>query len=254
MPVQWQKRIKTHWAATGKRETHQDYYAVRACDADYSQYWGEQCDPDGQVRDRLSEEERCKYVADMWEELEFVSDLPRGKIVDIGCGPGWFLRELDGWYRVGVEIAPQALAALERAGIECYESTQDVDSYTADVVMCHHVIEHVPDPMAMMYEVRRILKRGGWLVMGTPDFESPCAIRFGANYRMLHDPTHCSLFTLESAHRMLRDYGFQVMRQAFPFPERYATESTWRRWHDTSNVSPPWPGNWFTLYAQIPGG
>jgi SAM-dependent methyltransferase len=118
------------------------------------------------------------------------------------------------------------------------------------VVMCYHVIEHVADPIEFIGDIRRVLRPGGWLILGTPDFASPCAKRFGDNYRMLHDPTHCSLFTLESMHRLLRDRGFTIQDVCFPFPERYATAETFARWNDTGSVSPPWPGNWMTFYCQ----
>jgi hypothetical protein len=89
--------------------------------------------------------------------------------------------------------------------------------------------------------------------MSTPDFASPCAKRFGDHYRMLHDPTHVSLFTLESMHRFLRDHGFRIDDVRFPFPERLATAETmerWRRGPVDGEWSPPWPGNWVTFYAS----
>jgi SAM-dependent methyltransferase len=120
---------------------------------------------------------------------------------------------------------------------------------SVDLVVCLHVIEHLSDPILAITEIRRILKPGGWAIISTPDFDSPCAKRFGDNYRMLHDRTHCSLFTLESMHRFIRDHGLEIRDLKFPFPERYATLGTFSRWADTSKMSPPWPGNWMTFYC-----
>jgi len=106
------------------------------------------------------------------------------------------------------------------------------------------------DPERELFEIRRVLKKGGWLVLGTPDFHSPCAVRFGENYRMLHDPTHVSLFSLDGMSRLVRDFGFTIEDVRFPFPERYATAETMARWLDTSQVSPPWPGNWMTFFCR----
>ena len=121
-----------------------------------------------------------------------------------------------------------------------------------DAVVCYHMIEHCKDPIFAIAEIRRVLKPGGWLILGTPDFDSPCAQRFGDNYRMLHDDTHCSLFTCESMHRFLKDGAFDIQEVKYPFPDRFATAETFARWHDTSKMSPPWPGNWMSFYCQRP--
>lgn len=252
MLVTSQPRIRKDWVPVGKHQV-QDYYVSRPCVASCadSGYWGSVVDPDGIVRDRLSEPERLRYVGDMAEELAFLRTLTPGNIIDIGCGPGWLLDAIgSAWKRLGMDIAPEAQAEMERLGIISVPELEMVKDQWADVVVAHHVIEHMADPLAEIGHMRAILKPGGWLVLGTPDFGSPCAVRFGDNYRMLHDPTHVSLFTLESMHRFLRDNGFTIHDVKFPFPSRYATPDNFARWNDTSKVSPPWPGNWMTYYAR----
>jgi SAM-dependent methyltransferase len=198
----------------------------------------------------LSEAERQQYLGDIYEELAFIRGLQPGNIVDVGCGPGWLLRELPDWQRVGVEIAPQAVAELLKHGIQVTDSTRKLLSGTVDVVVAYHVIEHMTDPVGELWAMRELLRPGGWLILGTPDFGSPCAVRFGKNYRLLHEPTHVSLFTLESAHRFLRDHLFAIRDVRFPFPARFATAATFARWADPTQVSPPWPGNFVTFYCQ----
>jgi SAM-dependent methyltransferase len=243
-------RIKDGWSPVGRGETLQDYYTVRQPSSNHSQYWTSRVDPDGRLREKISEQERVSYLENIDEELLFVRSLEPGRIVDFGCGPGWFLESLcRHWDKMGIEIAPHAVAELQRKGITVVDSTAEVPDAWADVVFCHHVIEHLSDPIAAIGEIHRMLCKGGWLIIGTPDFESPCAKRFGSNYRLLHDGTHCSLFTLESMHRFLRDHGFFIKTLHFPFPEKYATPENFARWNDTSKVSPPWPGNWMTFYC-----
>jgi SAM-dependent methyltransferase len=40
-----------------------------------------------------------------------------------------------------------------------------------DAVICNHVLEHVPDDRAAMYELRRVLATGGWAILLVPDVE-----------------------------------------------------------------------------------
>lgn len=251
MLVTSQPRTYDHWAPVGRTNKRQDYYVPRPAPAIQADYWGHVVDPDGHERDRLSEPERLQYLDDMTEVLAFLRTLTPGNILDIGCGPGWLLDALGPqWQRLGMDIAPDVVAELERRGIISVPELEMVANQWADVIVAHHVIEHMTDPLHEIGLMRAILKPGGWLVLGTPDFGSPCAVRFGDNYRMLHDPTHVSLFTLESMYRLLRDHGFTIRDVKFPFPARYATAENFARWNDTSQVSPPWPGNWLTFYCQ----
>lgn len=251
MPVAWQPRIKDRWSPVGRTERIQNYYAVRQPVGGYDTYWTSCVDPDGRLRDRLSEHERRGYLENVEEELLFVQSLTPGRIVDYGCGPGWFLRALcRRWEKIGIEVSPHAIDEARKHGLHIAETSDEIPDTWADVVLCHHVIEHLRDPIDAIGEMRRMLKKGGWLIIGTPDFESPCAKRFGRHYRLLHDGTHCSLFTLESMHRFLRDHGFFIKTVHFPFPRKYATVENFARWNDTDSVSPPWPGNWMTFYCQ----
>lgn len=215
----------------------------RSCEG----YWEPRRDPDGELRDRMLASEERQYLEDVAEELEFISSLNPFSVLDVGCGPGWFLSALPGCYIAGTEVCHVAIAEAKRRGIQIIASLADCKSEAYTVVRCHHVIEHMDDPGAELDEMRRVCRK--WLVISTPDFGSPCAVRFGSNYRMLCDDTHCSLFTNESMHRFLRDGGWTIQRVTYPFPDRYATSGTLDRWRDVNSVSPPFPGNWLTFYC-----
>ena len=69
-------------------------------------------------------------------------------------------RRLRGRY-VAVDIRPQFHAALDITALPFREGT-------FDVVLCCHVLEHVPDDRAAIRELRRILAPGGQLVVQVP--------------------------------------------------------------------------------------
>lgn len=234
-----------------------DYFRRRSVERapDYEEsYWGVVVDPDGNVRDRL--QERSKYLADVRQELEYLNGLSGGRLVDVGCGLGYLLSGLDErWEKYGVEVSAFAAErAREWGRIHC-GTLQDA-SYPNeffDAVVLHHVIEHVADPVSLIDEVRRILRPQGGLVLGTPDFDSACARRFGSKYRLLHDKTHISLFTNDSMHRFLREHGFVIDCVEYPyFDTRYFTAENLMRLFDTEKISPPFYGNFMTFYCRNP--
>ena len=215
-------------------------------------YWHEVVDPDGVARNRLEERER--HLEDIDYIVDFVRTLEPGKVLDVGCGPGFFLSALDlAWRRHGIELSEFAAERASRQG-DIHVGTLLDGPYgddEFDLVLMHHVIEHCEDPVANIEVIRRILKRDGCLVIATPDFDSGCARLFGANYRLLADETHIRLFSSDSMHRFMRDHEFRIRRVEYPFFDtRYFTEENLLRLSDTTTVSPPFYGNFMTFFCD----
>jgi SAM-dependent methyltransferase len=217
-------------------------------------YWGVVKDPDGKVRDLAFE--RDKKVEDLACELSFVNKLPPGRLLDVGCGLGHLLSGVDPkWERHGIEISEYAAEKATAHGIIFHgdlEGANYPDRFF-DVVTLYHVIEHMEDPERELREIKRVLKPGGWFIVGTPNFDSACARRFGEKFRLLNDATHISLFSAESLRRLLEDNGFSVDWEDYPFFDtRYFTKENLERLFDASQMSPPFYGNIMTLYARLP--
>ncbi len=222
---------------------------------DYEEsYWGKIEDPDGVKRDRLQERDRS--LADIPSELRFLNNLPGGRILDVGCGPGFLLSALDSkWERYGTEVSAFAAEhATAHGRIFCgklKDAAYPSDHF--DAIVFHHVIEHLDDPFSTLREVRRVMRPNGWMILGTPDFDSGCARLFGKRYRLLHDQTHVSLFTQESMYRLLRDEGFIIEKVDFPyFNTRHFTKENLLRLFDKQKTSPPFYGNFMTFYTRKP--
>ena len=230
-----------------------DYFAPlpSRADSNVDTYWTQAVDPDGRARDRFAERE--SYLANITTELEYIAALSPGRILDIGCGPGWLLSAIDpGWDLQGIEPSPAA-AELAAQHAKIHTGPLEGAPFTSasfDLIVMYHVIEHLDDPVAAINKVYDLLVKGGHLIIGTPDFDSGAARRYGARYRLLAAPTHISLFSNDSMHRLLRDHGFNIRRVDYPyFDTAYFNEENLLRLLDQQGTSPPFYGNFMTFYC-----
>lgn len=172
-------------------------------------------------------------------------------MLDYGCGPGFLLSALsDDLHKYGVENSNLAFEpAIRDAKVEkCLEA---LDGVFFDLIIANHVIEHLSNPVETIQKLIDFLKPGGEIVIGTPDFGSAMAHRFKENYRMFNEPTHISLFTVDSLLHLLRDLELEFLSIEFPFFDSpYFTQKNLLRILDLNNVSPPFWGNFILVRFQ----
>jgi SAM-dependent methyltransferase len=79
-----------------------------------------------------------------------------GKLLDVGCGGGKFLERMRhfGWNVTGIDLAADvAQRVQQRTGIKVYSGTlphADLKPQSFDAVTMWHLLEHVPDPRALL--------------------------------------------------------------------------------------------------------
>jgi SAM-dependent methyltransferase len=123
--------------------------------------------------------EKPGYFPPEREEFSRALQLIRKKglrrVLDVGCGSGTFLdlARNEGCATFGLELNP---AAAEKAGAKKHTVLnrlfQEVDREDLnggfDLVTFFQVIEHVPDPVAVVKHASRILNPGGFIVVAVP--------------------------------------------------------------------------------------
>ncbi|WP_395400053.1 class I SAM-dependent methyltransferase [Pseudoduganella sp. UC29_106] len=135
------------------------------------------------------------------------------RILEVGSGLGYLTYALNraGYQCDGIDISSEAVAAARREFGEFY-SVRDLASMESvgegyDVVIATELIEHVPDPQAMLGHMQRLLKPGGSVVLTTPDMEL-----YSRRYAWHTDPApvHFWWFSKTSLRRMAWQAGMEV--------------------------------------------
>jgi ubiquinone/menaquinone biosynthesis C-methylase UbiE len=101
----------------------------------------------------------------------------RPRVLDLGCGTGVVLRDLEAWAEpIGVDMSPHALNFCRKRGLA--ETIQGdgvclpLQSEVVDAVIGLDIFEHIQDDVAAFEECFRVMKPGGIIVLSVPAFKS----------------------------------------------------------------------------------
>lgn len=207
-------------------------------------------DPDGKTRSHLNEREVA--LSGCNEIVSYLKEHTPGKILDFGCGLGWILSTLNSdWDKFGIEVSKFAADHASNFGSIYRGNYMNYSEKEFDVVVMNHVIEHLPNPEEAIAKVHSILKPKGLLIIGTPNFDSGAARKYGNRFRLLNDPTHISLFSEDSLRRFIRDHGFKIIKAEYPFFDTpWFNAENLLRLLENDGVSPPFYGSFVTIFAK----
>lgn len=147
-------------------------------------------------------------------------------ILDVGCGEGAFLSEMRalGWNVTGFEFSENAAeTAKKRFGISVATGPDLADAGLAeasfDAITLWHVIEHTPDPVRLLAELRRLIRPGGRLVVAAPNIASLEAVVGEGAWLHLDLPRHHVHFSPRTLLAALCAAGFSPVRVTHVEPE-----------------------------------
>jgi 2-polyprenyl-3-methyl-5-hydroxy-6-metoxy-1,4-benzoquinol methylase len=148
-------------------------------------------------------------------DLMFIGDKSPATLLDVGCGAGSFLAEMQtrGWRVAGVDFDEAAVRAATARGLDVrvggIESVV-ASGATFDYVTASHVVEHVPSPGEFLLQCRRVLKPAGRIVLRTPNAESLGHRLYGAAWRGLEPPRHLHIFSVRALVAWAERAGLKV--------------------------------------------
>lgn len=140
-----------------------------------------------------------------------------GKLLDVGCGNGEFLKFAHGfgWNVVGVDFDKNAVSQALTTGQEVRHGGIDaIDSVERfDFISLSHVLEHVYDPEELIRKCYSLLNDNGILWIETPNIKSFGYAIYRSDWRGLEPPRHLVLFNIHTLVNILRKTGFTVVEQ-----------------------------------------
>ena len=151
---------------------------------------------------------------------------PPGHILDIGAGGGFFLkaaREM-GWHISGVEPSPLACQfAREEHQMDVIETDWASASFEQpfDAIHCGFVLEHLPDPRALIQRIGSWLRPGGRLWVEVPNEWNPlqAVLRKNDQKPWWFVPNHhLHYFDCTSLCNLLIEQKFAILDQQASFP------------------------------------
>ncbi|MBI1866589.1 MAG: class I SAM-dependent methyltransferase [Candidatus Staskawiczbacteria bacterium] len=165
-----------------------------------------------------------KYDKNFIKIIDKLADFGiKGNLLDVGCANGefLFLAKKYGFNVYGVE------ANAYTAGIAASNKLNVFNGFLEDanfknnyfsVIYLGDIIEHVVDPLALLSECKRILKKGGIIVISTPNID--CfwfkATRFICHslkmpWSVLIPPYHLYLFSEDNFKRFMHKLDFKTL-------------------------------------------
>jgi SAM-dependent methyltransferase len=127
-------------------------------------------------------------------------------VLEFGVGAGWNLADVRCRRKIGFDVADFLEPSLRALGIEFVSDTRLLADAVADVVLCHHTLEHVLHPPESMAEMRRLLKPSGRLLLYVP-FERE------GRYEHFHpaEPNHhLYSWNVQTLGNLVEEAGFKV--------------------------------------------
>jgi SAM-dependent methyltransferase len=154
----------------------------------------------------------------------------RGRLLDVGCASGKFLRQMAavGWTCAGIEQDVQAAAKARRVTADVFTGgpmDAPFPPSSFDLVTAFHVLEHLPDPLGALRRMLTWLAPGGSVVIEVPNVGGVGGRLFGRYWSGLDMPRHLVHFTPATLTALAERAGGRVVAISHRTKPRYLIRS-----------------------------
>jgi SAM-dependent methyltransferase len=164
------------------------------------------------------EDQEEEYLATFREDVRRIGQfMPGGRILEVGCGYGYFLQcALDAGYDAyGIDLSPAAVKWANnrhpgRVFCGLLEEVPEIQDQQYDVIFGSHLIEHLTTPGDFLTSAARLLKPGGLMVLVTPNIKSLLSRVSGSRWVSFKIPEHVSYYDPGTITTLLGRSGYTV--------------------------------------------
>lgn len=136
------------------------------------------------------------------------------QVIDFGCGQGYFLDALraSGHQCTGIEISETTGCQAMAKGHTVLRSLDAVPSNVCSAVVSVHVIEHLPEPDAVLAAMRYVVRKNAWFYFEVPNANSWQGRLFGRHWLHCEAGLHVHHFTPTAFACLLKSHGYRIER------------------------------------------
>jgi SAM-dependent methyltransferase len=196
----------------------------------YSYESGYQSNKKGNFTDK-PKDEKTRKIFELLENHDY-----GGNLLDVGCSSGEFMHyaQLQGFDAYGVELNRRTAEVAQAHGLKVFNGYLKDAKYkdeVYDVIFLGDVIEHVTDPHDLIKECSRVLRKGGAIVISTPNLDCPWSKStfwlyklFKIPWSSVTPPYHLFQFSYGNLYRLMRCYKFNLGEMFYQKPPRLMYE------------------------------
>lgn len=132
--------------------------------------------------------------------------------LDVGCGTSsWWLNELEelGFNRL-TGVDPNIESGVHGKNIKILKGSLEDLSGTFDVITLHHSLEHIPDQIKTLKQIRKLLKPNGVCLLRIPISSSTVWDEYKTDWVELDAPRHLYLHSYESVDLLTKQAGLII--------------------------------------------
>jgi len=223
---------------------------------DKDTYWNNIKDPDGNMRNHSSDYEIKFKTKNFYGDISnYINSFDNPKVLDVGCGLGSLLIGLNTKFKSCLEPSSYATKMIKKKynDIKIFNfssiSIEKIDE-DFDIIVAYHLIEHLNDPVKLIKDLKKKLKKNGKLIIGTPLIGTIISNYFGKYYRN-YNKNHEILFNLKSLKKLLNNNNFKIIKIEKPyFKTDYFNFKNTLRLFNNKKISPPFYGSIVTIYSE----
>ena len=157
---------------------------------------------------------RWKYPFFHWSRMAGCGQ--DSQILDVGCGNGGLLRRMQRYgFRHLTGVDPYARAEADEPGFCIRRVELNAVEGSYDLIMLHHVLEHLVDPRRSLEEARARLRPHGRILVRIPVAGSYTHWLYGADWFNLDPPRHLLVPSRRGMETLAQRSGLHTVRVEF---------------------------------------